>query len=283
VLNWGKKKKVLVLCYHSISEERVKKLETRSLIMSRAQFASQIGLLSKMVDFISPKVFFENTELPARPVIITFDDATKGLIRNALPVLKKYGLQSLTFANIEHLKEGTPYWWDLADIAFDPNRDGSDFNKFLLDHRKLGAVAASDKLKKRLPAYTVCEDRLPMDKEEIGQWVAAGQFVGSHGNIHDPVSLWQGEKSTDPRELKQLVGDGFVPAIAFPYGEEPGCSETFELLCRQGFITAFGLKKRLADRAFSRQTLKADGRLMVVPQWSLLRLLLAILRAVWSS
>jgi hypothetical protein len=241
------------------------------------QFEAQIRFLSKFLDFISPADIWSSesaANLPDRPVLLTFDDGTRGLLDHALPVLKEHGIQSLCFVGMEHHRAPTrPYWWDLAEGAYE-NPGEKSFPDFLQELRKEGSLASAGRLQKH--AAKVASHLFPMDEEGLKRWAGEGQFLASHGNVHDPVALWD-EASSDPQELQKLAGPQFSPAIAYPYGELPedqSVSGTVkDRLEKQGFRSAFGTWAGFTSLN-SLRTLGAKSlpRLVVPSQWSNARL-----------
>lgn len=99
---------VPILMYHSIAHEPT--LETRELSVSPGAFAEQLELLGERG--FTPLGTAElgavwrtpGRVLPARPVLITFDDGYEGVHRHALPVLAKHGFASTLFVSTGWLR-----------------------------------------------------------------------------------------------------------------------------------------------------------------------------------
>jgi len=279
MLKWGKKNQILVLCYHNVGcQERIRYRESRALTLNPSQFERHLKWLTKAVDFISPGDFFNlEGRLPDRPVLMTFDDGTQGVLSHALSILKKYNVKSVLFVAMKHHINPQPYWWDLADQAYDPS-SGLSFLSTLLQLRSLGCEEARTNLLERVSPEAIPSHLWPMTKEQLQEWVKAGQFLGSHGTIHDPAPTWESDQESDPEWVKSLAGDRFFPAIAFPYGVEPQDPALYSLLHRQGYRAAFGTRSDLAPFQNKSFPSFALPRLIVPSLWSIPRLLSKIIR-----
>jgi peptidoglycan/xylan/chitin deacetylase (PgdA/CDA1 family) len=93
---------VPILMYHSIA--RSPSDATRALSVTPEAFAEQMALLDDRgftpVDTARlASSWRSGGPLPARPVLITFDDGYEGVHRHALPALAKYGFASTLFVS----------------------------------------------------------------------------------------------------------------------------------------------------------------------------------------
>jgi len=283
--SFGKQNKCLVLCYHNVgSREGMRHLETSALTVTPEQFRSHMKWLTRFFDFVDPGKILAGKAtqaLPARPVILTFDDATSGILRHAAPVLAEFGIRALAFASIEHHKDPSPYWWDLADRAYEPK---TGFGEFLALHKSMGAMAAARLLKRHVEG--VAADRLPMSVDSLRQWTELGHYVASHGMTHDPASTWKCERDCGAKELFDAVsGRGFINVAAFAYGDTPaeasGGRGAYELLDRAGIKCVFGTGAGFFSLDDLDGSVKASAplpRLIVPSQWCVSRLLVKIVR-----
>lgn len=96
-------KEVPVLCYHQVREyTNSDGKEARAITVTPGNFAAHMKMLSDSgFTPILPDDLFDSytkgTKLPARPVIITFDDNTLSQYQHALPVLNKYHFKAVFF------------------------------------------------------------------------------------------------------------------------------------------------------------------------------------------
>ncbi|MGX2998084.1 polysaccharide deacetylase family protein [Streptomyces sp. JNUCC 64] len=91
---------VPVLMYHAV--DRSPGRATRALSVTPEAFAAQMALLAArgctpLTTAGLARVWREGAPLPARPVLITFDDGYAGVHRHALPVLARHGFPATLF------------------------------------------------------------------------------------------------------------------------------------------------------------------------------------------
>jgi peptidoglycan/xylan/chitin deacetylase (PgdA/CDA1 family) len=104
---------VPVLVYHRVADEGPRTL--RPYRISRADFEAQLDWLhGNGFTGISLEMFQEaacgRTRLPERPVMITFDDAYRDVLANALPALREHGFPATVF--VVTGAAGTVASWD---------------------------------------------------------------------------------------------------------------------------------------------------------------------------
>ncbi|MFD9589365.1 polysaccharide deacetylase family protein [Streptomyces sp. NPDC059980] len=93
---------VPILMYHSVA--RTPNDATRALSVAPEAFAEQMALLddrgyTPVGTARLAAAWRSGVPLPARPVLITFDDGYEGVHRHALPALAKYGFASTLFVS----------------------------------------------------------------------------------------------------------------------------------------------------------------------------------------
>lgn len=97
------KKQVPVICYHHIIEPQPGQSETfKTYSVSPTQFASQMKALKDSgYETILPDQLYNylvyNEELPAKPVMLTFDDTVEGQYTIGAPEMDKYGFKGVFF------------------------------------------------------------------------------------------------------------------------------------------------------------------------------------------
>jgi peptidoglycan/xylan/chitin deacetylase (PgdA/CDA1 family) len=141
------------------------------------------------------KLFAPGTELPPRPVAITFDDGYENFEKNALPVLRKVGMTSTVFL-VSNQIGGTNQWdtrhGDVeerlmdAESVFRCEASGTEFGSHTTDHADLTAVS---------------------DEEAWSQ--IAGSKAALEGLLRHPVTTFcypYGRKSRETMALVQKAG-----------------------------------------------------------------------------
>jgi len=95
----GKNLKVPILTYHYISTPAPTDKDRQALSVSEVVFENQMKFLAEngyqtiaLDDFYN--AFFQNGQLPQKPIIITIDDGYYDAYINAYPILKKYSLKA---------------------------------------------------------------------------------------------------------------------------------------------------------------------------------------------
>ncbi|MDD4613987.1 MAG: polysaccharide deacetylase family protein [Caldisericia bacterium] len=103
---------LVVLNYHDICEDG------NVFSRSPSQFKADMEyLLEKGFHFVSPTLYLSHIEgradLPAKPVLITFDDGLKGVYTHAYPVLKELGISGFFFLLVSRVGTTENYVsWD---------------------------------------------------------------------------------------------------------------------------------------------------------------------------
>lgn len=174
---------VLVLCYHALS--RHSRLGTT---VHPERFERQVAALRDAG--YAGTTFTEALTAPAgsRTVAITFDDASRSVVRDAWPILAAAGFTATVFAPTACVGRPGPARWD--GLAF--------------------AGAAAD------PQELAC-----MSWEELGALSEAGWEVGSHSRTHRHLTLLDDRELADElegsrSECEQHLGRP-CRTLAYPY------------------------------------------------------------------
>ncbi|MBC7468603.1 MAG: polysaccharide deacetylase family protein [Ramlibacter sp.] len=173
-----------ILTYHQVETPPEKGTPFRSLVVSPAAFARQMGLLKALgyrglsMTALEP---YLRGERRGRVVGITLDDGYVNNLQHALPVLTRHGFSATCYV-VSGQMGGSNVW----------------------DHGK------------GIPA------RQLMDAAQLRAWVAGGQEIGAHTRNH--VDLRQADDSTAfqeiagcKRELEHRV-EAEVRHFCYPYG-----------------------------------------------------------------
>ncbi len=100
--------RLTILTYHKIDprhEFGINALSPRRFEQQMRCLASEGYQSVTFTDLLSER------ELPAKPIILTFDDAYESVFHNAAPVMEKYGLRGVAFVITEYI--GKPNTWDV--------------------------------------------------------------------------------------------------------------------------------------------------------------------------
>lgn len=134
---------VPVLNYHQINDR-----DENALTVHTDQFEAQMKfLVDNGYHAITPAEMldaFENgSELPSKPVIITFDDGYIDNYRNAYPVLEKYNLKATIFLISDYVST-YPNYLTWADVAEMQESGIIDFESHTLSHAELDKITSAE-------------------------------------------------------------------------------------------------------------------------------------------
>lgn len=106
-------KGIPILMYHKVSADKTSRdTITASMLEQQFEFIVQKGYHA--VSFRELRKSMETGQpLPARPVVLTFDDAYVNFSEHAFPLLKKYNLKATVFIPVAYM--GKTNVWDLGD------------------------------------------------------------------------------------------------------------------------------------------------------------------------
>jgi len=182
------RKPIPILTYHQVDEPPPDGTPYRSLVVSPAAFARQMGMLKALgyrglsMTGLEP---YLRGERKGRVVGITLDDGYLNNLEHALPVLRRHGFSATCY--VVSGRMGRTNDWDHA---------------------------------KGVPARPL------MDAAQLKAWVAGGQEVGAHTRTH--VDLTQADDTAAfheiagcKRDLEHRVGVE-VRHFCYPYGAHEG-------------------------------------------------------------
>jgi peptidoglycan/xylan/chitin deacetylase (PgdA/CDA1 family) len=114
------RKEVPILCYHQIRDWTPKDSKTaKDYIVPVAQFKEQLRMLADNgYHTILPDELYaylnEGRSLPAKPIMLTFDDTDDDQYQVALPEMNKYGFRGVFF--IMTVSLGRPHYMSAAQV-----------------------------------------------------------------------------------------------------------------------------------------------------------------------
>lgn len=209
--------RVAVLAYHAIADLREDSL-LREYGVPPQRFAEHLDALRRwgwrFVDLhVVLRAFDGQTRLPARAVLLTFDDGYADLLTEGLPLLAERGIPAVLFAVADHV--GGVNEWDSARGARELR---------LLDADGLRALASAG--------------------------VEIGSHTSSHPDLArlGPPEL-EAELAGSAAELESL-GVPRPRALSYPYGETT--QEVAAAAQRAGYSVAFTVRPGIADGRIDR-------------------------------
>ena len=236
--------RTLVLAYHNVVPPGLDPGGDRSLHLPLDDFRRQMDYLVRYVDVVplADLVIRPNAPPGRRPrVVVTFDDAYRGAVRDGLDAMVERDLPATLFVAPALLGNQTPWWDALADP------DGGlhpGLRRELLGRLKgRTSVILAWARREGLAFHAAPEARRTVSADELARAAARpGVTLGAHGWSHDaltavsPVDLAR-EIARCRRWLADKV-PGSTPWIAYPYGlaSPPVEAEVREGGYRGGFL-----------------------------------------------
>jgi peptidoglycan/xylan/chitin deacetylase (PgdA/CDA1 family) len=141
------KKQIPVLCYHQIRDWRATDSKvSRTYIVPPAAFAAQIKMLADSgYHSISPDQLYgyliSGAELPAKPILLTFDDTDLDQYNIAYPEMKKYGFKGVFF--IMTVSLGRPHYMSREQVRH-LSDEGHVIGSHTWDHHNVKKYTGKD-------------------------------------------------------------------------------------------------------------------------------------------
>jgi peptidoglycan/xylan/chitin deacetylase (PgdA/CDA1 family) len=234
----------VVLCYHGIREDDAKTgaMPYEPLHVTNAEFRSHCELVRDSCDPISAEEYLSHllkgTALPPRPVLITFDDGYRSVLRLGVPALRDYRLPATVFLCTAPTRDRSLYWFD-----------GVCRERGEAEVERLKQIDYAD-WKKLVAPFGVRAEQAdccaPMSPEEVRVLAQEpGIEVGAHTDSHPILAkATRAEQAAEILKSNEWVEKWTgkrARTFAYPNGK-PGAdytSETVQLLEETGFAAAF--------------------------------------------
>ena len=261
----GESKFLGVITYHRIvdSGSSLRGVDTET-------FESQLNELKRNWNVVSDQQVMEfyshGIPLPERAVLITFDDGFIENYKNALPILSRLALPSLTFLPSECIKNFGSIWTD--QLAYAVNNSTcteisvSFFDEALIikfPKQKENAVTELKTYLKcinnslRLECLSELFIALKIDPkiiprhlltlEQVREMIDEGMDIGGHSVSHPILSSLNPEDITPEVDgCKQFINDLGVEALSFCYPngrKEDYNDDVIDVVKKAGFVTAY--------------------------------------------
>lgn len=238
------KKVVPIIMYHTVDDNPNDTINTQP-----ENFEDQIKALSEAgFTGITPhelhNYYFNQGDLPEKPIFITFDDGYKDNYTNAYPVLKKYNMKATIFviaSRIEH-EGNNSYPNERPKITWEDAAEMSDLitiqNHTWDSHRKIDTQGGGQ-----------IGQIAGRQQNEDGSWETEEQYVA---RITDDLSKAQ-------NVIAEKMGYDSV-VISYPYGEAN--EKVFEVASSLGAELGVTVKKGVNysyDRVMSLKRITVDG------------------------
>jgi peptidoglycan/xylan/chitin deacetylase (PgdA/CDA1 family) len=235
-LRWLHRDRLPILCYHSVVEGPAPAWARYSggLHLPVAQFRQQLEFLTRRYRVLSLEtavaVLAAGRRLPARSVVLTFDDGYANNLHVAGPLLAEYGCTATIFLATDYIGRSLFWWDDLCMRICAHAQLGNDgvVRQAALDHgQELLRAATLDERMELLHAWGPDPGRheavRPATWEECRTAPANIDF-GGHGAAHRlldaiPVQEARAELDDCQRALRAELGPRAAPVFCYPAGQ----------------------------------------------------------------
>lgn len=257
-----------VLTYHRVDDPSARPWLDPSLISATPEaFDQQMKYLSTNYQFITVADILtaletrNSKDLPARAVVVTFDDAYFDFEEHAWPILKRYGIPVTLFVPTAYPDQPErTFWWDDLYNAIQSTSREDNLNTplGLLSLSSTSRTQIYKRLKNYIKTLKHTEVKLLVKQlcDELGAppttncilgWDSLrrlaneGVTLGAHTRTHPlmnrvPLEDAQTEVLGSSRDLENEIGST-LPIFAYPSGEFN--DEVANMLKSEGFKLAF--------------------------------------------
>ena len=240
--------RLAVLAYHSVDEPRA--------------FDRQLDYLVRSCTPVSldavRRAVLDGGPLPARPVLITFDDADRTILEHALPLLRDRRVPAIAFVVAGHLDGTQPFWWEEVAALMAKGATSSRFEVSAPDEMIRALKLVPDDLRLEAMAELRGSADAPVEPvpqlrtSELAELIAGGVQIGNHSLSHPCLPRCRSEKlATEIRESHEMLtrAIGYAPAaFAYPNGDYD--ERVLERVRAVGYDLAFGFDHRIAVPPF---------------------------------
>ena len=198
--------------------------------------------------------YVDGASLPPKAVLITFDDAYRDNLENAVPVLKRYGYPAVLFAPIGYLGENLPLpheerlaaqgivnrtldWGELRELE----AEGVRVESHGISHRPVADLEIDE------AAREIVLSKLRLE-ERLGRPVSAFAYVKGSEAHYRPIHLSLVRQAGYELGFTSVSGANGPSSDRFRlrrYNVEPYPARTFELVLR-GACDLIGIKDTVA-------------------------------------
>jgi peptidoglycan/xylan/chitin deacetylase (PgdA/CDA1 family) len=244
---------VVVLCYHAVRPDDAPagSYPFEQLHVRAGEFAAHCELIAGACTPVSMedlrRAILHGAPLPARPVLVTFDDGYRSVATLAAPILERHRVPAAFFVCSRSIAERRLLWYDAMA------RRGAEFD---VERTKRLSFADWQRLDRETLTGVGDDDPLaPMTVDQVQSLAASPLFeIGAHTASH-PI-LARAAVSDQRDQIRDCVRAVTAwtgrPTTAFAYPNgQPGVdytADTVALLREEGIEVAFTTRAGFAGR-----------------------------------
>lgn len=239
-----------ILCFHGIRRSTDTSIPFRDLHVSEETFENHCRLIATACHPISlddvRAARAGTRSLPARPVIVTFDDGYSSVLHAALPILERYGIPAAVFVCATPVLQSENFWFDTLCC-----RDGEDA---VARAGNLAYAQWQSLTESVRTASNPDASHRPLTRSELARLAASSLIeIGGHTLSHPALA-----RATAQEQLGEIAGCRIaleemlgrpVNAFAYPFGRlrEHYRPETVKAVRDAGFDMAFTTNASFVD------------------------------------
>ena len=245
---------IAVLAYHGVLRDGTPRADVpfSQLHVSAGQLEEHCALLAAHCDLLTlaqaDAIWRGEVDVPARGVLVTFDDGHRALHDLALPILRAHCVPAVVFACTDPIERQVRFWFDAVARA---SGEAAVQSAKSMAWNEWHALAAAHEV-----AIADGDPVAPMTEAQLAE-VAADPLItiGAHTATHPILS--RAPRDVQRAEITQSIASiagitGRTPtAFAYPNGR-PGIDydmTTLALLREAGVTTAFTTAEGFAARS----------------------------------
>ena len=244
---------VLGLCYHGVREAGIDDslVPFANLHIAAETFEAHCRMIAETCHPIDLAAFCAARDrggaLPARPVLVTFDDGYRSVFELARPILRRYRIPAAVFVCSEPVRRQRLFWFDAVTRA--GGRDAVASLRALPDDAWRVAAAAHDTPASAAPHLA------PLTEAQVRQLADEGFAIGVHTVSHAPLAgapagVQRHELESCRAALESWTGQR-IGALAYPFGAigSDYTAETVAIAASLGFTAGFTTRGGFARAA----------------------------------
>lgn len=243
-----------VLAYHTVPNSE--------------KFEIQIKYIIQNYNVIGIEDLFEhlyNQEpLPSKPLLITFDDGDISVLKNGLPILKKYNLPSVLFIITGLINSSDTFWCRWVEKAYE--KKGKSYGEARKKVKSLKDIANKDRIK-YLETLEEIKSR-QLSSKELQFLQSTKMYIANHTHTHPMINkCTEAEINQELDKTKYLFAEWDLtgyPYFAYPNGNWDDQSENIlqEKDVRMAFLFDHKVNgKNINPLRISRIRVDADANL----------------------
>ena len=238
-----------VLTYHRVDEPDARPLLDPALLSAAPrEFERQIAHIAARHRPLSLDELLairrDEAELPARAVLVTFDDAYRDFAEHAWPVLRRHGVPATLFVPTAYAADrDRRFWWDRLHAAGAPRSASAEVSA--LPHPD--AMRRVDELVAELGE--VDPGDVILDWDELRALAAEGVALAAHTRTHPRLDRLPVEQAVEEvrGSLADLERETGAAAPAFAYPEGGHADAVVNALADEGVEVAFTTERGVND------------------------------------